>query len=181
MSLVESLVTVFIVAIVLGIMSAMFILLLRSYSTSVAQADLVLSASKMSDVVTKRANQAFDIEPSHSVGGIPYTSDTLTVIFKIASTDSTGSPIPGTFDYSIITADPAGTTHIIEILDANLASSRKSITYLLGEAIMSYHFTYRDADPATSNELFFGVTVAKKIRSSTLTHTLHTYAKLRNK
>ncbi|MBI4415027.1 MAG: hypothetical protein HY566_02190 [Candidatus Kerfeldbacteria bacterium] len=180
-TLVETLFTVLIIAVVLTIASAMFIVLLRTYSLYTIRADLVLSASKIAEEVARNANLAFGVEASRTINSTVYVSGGETVIFTIASIDAGGNMIPGTFDSVVLTADPLDSTRLLEVTDANAASSRQNTTRLLGENVKDYHFSYRDASPTTSNEIFFGVTMAKIFRSSIITHKLNTHAKFRNK
>ncbi len=180
-TIIDTLVTIFVIGLMLSIMSGMLIVLLRSFYYYNTKADLVAAASRMAQRVSINTNLAFDIEPSRTIGGTPYTTDGDTVVLKLAGINSTGDAIPNTFDYVVFTADSSDATHFLEVTDADVASSRKSGAKLIGETLDQYVFAYRDADPASSGDIFFAVTVKKLFRGTPLTHTLHTYAKLRNK
>lgn len=180
-SLLETLLSVFVIAIILTIAGAMLILMLRSYTLYTTRADLVLDASRAADEVTRYANLSYTIEGARTIAGTTYTSGTTTVILRVSSIDSSGDPIANAFDYLVMTESPSGPSQLIEITDPDSSSSRSPVTRLLAEKVQDYHFSYRDASPTSSNDLFFGLTLSTPFRSSVITHTLHTYAKLRNK
>lgn len=179
-SLVEMLVTVFIIALVMSILAEMFLTILRSYTYYDTQGRLVTRASDMAQRLTTYANEAVGIEASRTIAGATYTSDQNTVVLKISSVDAAGNIIANTFDYVAITADPNNNTRLLEITDADATSKRLDISKLFGDTVGEYMFAYQNADPATSHDIFFMVTTQQKAGSTTVHHTIHAYAKLRN-
>ncbi len=174
------LVTIFILALVLTIVTEMFILLLRASSFYERQASLVLGASTMTQRFADVAREARGVEASRTVDGTLHTSDGDTIILRLASTDASGDTIANTFDYFIFTQDPADASRLLEITDADAASARSDATRLLGEHVQEFVFTYTNADPVNAKDVAFALTLRDTVGTSTVTHTLTTYAKLRN-
>lgn len=180
-TMLETVVTMFILAIVLIVVTQMFLVLLRTFNLYTARVHTVQEASDISRRFLDWSNNATAVDTAtHIIGGTNYTTSSSTLVLKEAAIDATGSPIANAYDYVILAPDPANTTRLQEIIIADAASSRKSVTKLLGDSVQEHIFTYRDADPATANDVFFSVTVRRSVSGIAVTHTLHTYAKLRN-
>lgn len=180
-TLIETLVTIALAVIIIGILSSMLWAMFRLFSVYTTRSEL--SASSVSAVahIGEMLYPAHGIETSRTIGGTLYTSNQNTVIIREAALDASGNPLSGASDYIVITRDPLQANRLIEITDADPTSSRHDGTKLLDEAVRDITFTYRDASPATTDVVFFSVTTRKTTQRTTLTHTLNSYAKLRNK
>lgn len=179
------LVTVFIFAIMVGIVFELYLLYVQNFYFYDARAQLVQSASSMAKAVTQNTELANDIEPTWAVtwNNTTYTSNASTLVLKVASIDASGNPIANQYDHIIFASNPTDATQLMEITDANTAggSKRTNIQKQIGNQIKEYIFTYKNADPDTSTDVAFTVTTQKKLERTTAIHTLQTYAKLRNK
>lgn len=180
-SLAESVVTIFLIGVLTSILAGMFILLLRSYYYYSTRSQLIAEASSMIQRIGNNFVSAYGVEPTRAIGVTTYSSDDDSVILKLASIDASGNPISNTFDYLVVSRDPAAPEHLLETTDANAASARSSGTKLFGEHLADIAVLYKDGSPATSNEVLLAVTVSKMVNGTTLSYTLHTHAKLRNK
>lgn len=179
-SILEMMMTVFIIVLVMTIMTSTFISMYNTYSIYSTRGQLLRNTSDMLQSVATYANESFTIATTHTIGGTTYTSDATTVIFQIASIDATGMAMTATYDYIIITIDPTSTTRLLEITDADAASSRKDRTRTFGDGVQQYRFAYRNADPATSNDVYFMVSEKKQTNHTSVSYTNQIYAKLRN-
>lgn len=179
-SLIGQLTSMGIAAIIIAILGGMFIVLMRTYFTFRGQADLITEASTIADRINASANPAIAIEPSRLVGVTTYTTDSDTLVLKLGAVDASSNLIANTYDYVIITPDSADPTRLLEITDANSASVRNSLTKEITSNLRTIGFTYRDAAPSTSNQVGAGLTLEHDVGFTTVHHTLHTYAKLRN-
>lgn len=184
-TMIETLVAVFILVLIVGVVFQMYLMYTQEYYFYDSRARLVQLASDAATELNLVANSATAIEPTWNVAwkGVTYTSDAGTVIFKTASIDTSGNPITGQFDHIIVTPKAGDPTKISEITDANTAggSARANIEKTIGSSVGEYIFTYQNADPATSPNVGLTITMTKALAKTTVTHTLQTYAKLRNK
>ncbi len=184
-TLIETLVAVFLLVVIVVIVFQMYFLYTEDFNFYDARARLVHRASDVATELNLIANSATAVEPSWNVSwkGATYTSNAETVVFKTASIDAAGNPIGGQFDHIVFTPRADDPTQMSEIVDANTAggSARTNIEKTVGNDISEYIFTYQNADPATTPHVSMMVTVSKALRKTTVTHTLQTYAKLRNK
>lgn len=184
-SLIETMVSIFILVIIIGIVFEMYLVYLQDYYLYDTRARLVQVASDIATRVNQDANSATAIESSWNVAwkGTTYTSNTETLVLKTVSIDASGNPIAGQYDHIIITPNATDSTKLSEIVDANTpgGSKRTNIEKTLGSSLVEFILSYQNADPATSSDVGLTVTVSKILQKTTVTHTLQTYAKLRNK
>lgn len=187
-SIIEMLVTIFVFSMIMTIVTAMFFVLLQTYNTNDAQAQLIGNASSIQTRFLADVNGAYGILPSATVGGTAYASGQNAVILRIASLDAQGDPIANTCDAGgtnpcdtvVIVADPNNVSRLLEIVSPNAASARPAATKLLTGNLDQYVFTYRNADAVTSNDVTLTMTLVKSVARSTITHTFRIYGKLRN-
>lgn len=184
-TLIETLVAIFILVLIVGVVFQMYLVYTQDFYFYDTRARLVQLASDTAMELNRAANSATAIESSWNVAwkGVTYTSNAGTVVLKTASIDAAGNPIAGQFDHFILTAQAGDTTKISEIVDANTVggSKRANSEKTIGSSVGEYVFTYQNADPATSPNVGLSITTTKALEKTTVTHTLHTYAKLRNK
>lgn len=180
-SLMETLVTIFLMVVVLGVLFSLFYVLSRSFTLHTVRDELLQSAARITGQIGDTTRPAFGIEASRLISGTTYTSDSDTLILKIAALDASGLPIAGTFDYLVLTPDAAETTRFLEITDADPASSRTDQTRLLGTDVDQVTFLYKNATPALSGTVYASITVSRDLSFVHPSLTLHVDAKLRNK
>ncbi len=184
-TMIETLVAIFILVLIVGIVFQMYLVYTQDFYFYDARARLVQLASDTAMELNRTANSATAIESSWNVAwkGATYTSNAGTVVLKTSSIDAAGNPIAGQFDHIILTAQAGDVTKISEITDANTAggSKRTNSEKTIGSSVGEYVFTYQNADPATSPNVGLAIIMTKVLAKTTVTHTLQTYAKLRNK
>jgi hypothetical protein len=180
-SLAETLVSVFLVAVLLSILSAMFILLLRSYTLYNTKGELLDTASRIIERIGDAIRPAHGIEATRNIGGTLYTSGGQTIILKISSIDATGTPIAGAFDYLVLTPDVGDPTMLVEITDADAASSRRDGMHPMGQHISDIAFLYDTSSPADSTNVYCTLTVSQVAARTLSSFTFHTNATLRNR
>ena len=179
-SILEMMMTMFIIVLVMTIMTSTFISMYNTYSIYSTRGLLLRNTSDMMQSVATYANESFAIATTHVYNGTTYTASPTTAIFQIASINASGAAIATTYDYVIVTVNPANAAQLLEITDADATSSRKDRTRVFGDGVTQYRFSYRNADPATSNDVFFMVTLKKAANHTSITYTNQIYAKLRN-
>lgn len=180
-SILEVLVSIFIIAIIVGILGGMFFVLLRSFLLYSVRDELLTDASRMTDVMADTVRSAYGIEATRTIDTTSFTSGKDTIIVKIASIDQNGDPIPSSFDYMVFTRNGADPTLVRQITDADPASTRKDQDRVLGHNVSDLTFLYKNGTPETSTDVYGSVTVTKNVVRTQPTLTLHYDAKLRNK
>lgn len=187
-TIIEMLVTIFVFSMIMTIVTAMFFVLLQTYNTNDAQAQLIGNASSIQTSFLADINGAYGILPTTTVGGTAYTSGQNAVVLRIASLDEQGDLIVNTCDAAganpcdtaVIAADPNDASRLLEVISPNAASSRPAATKLLTGSLDQYVFTYRNADAVTSSDVTLTLTLVKAVARSTITHTFRIHGKLRN-
>ena len=180
-SILETLVSIFIVTIIVGVLGSMFLVLLRSYVLYSTKGALLVDAARMVDRIGNAVRPSFGIEATRDIESTSYTSDDDTVILKTESLDALGKPISGTFDYVVYTRDQVTPSLLRELIDADPASARRDENRILGDNVEDLTFLYKNGAPADSTNVYVSVTVAKDAADVRPTFTLHLDAKIRNK
>lgn len=180
-TLIETMVSLFIFAIIVSVLGSMFVELLNTYSRYSAKTELAAASATSADRIADAIRLALSVEASHEVDATTYTTDADTLVLKLSAINGIGEPIFGTFDYVIFTPDEeANTARLIEIIDADPASSRKDQTVLLLDALQNITFIYSNVDATLSSELAFEIRQQRIASRSPIRYTSFTYAKLRN-
>ncbi|MFH1171892.1 MAG: prepilin-type N-terminal cleavage/methylation domain-containing protein [bacterium] len=180
-SLAETLVSIFIITVIVGVLTSTLLVLLRSFVLYTTRNELLTDASRVTEQIGSIARPAYGIEASRVISGTTYTSDATSLILKLASINSAGEPIPSVFDYIVFLRDPNNQSTVLEIVDADPASVRADRSQIIGHNVTDFALTYKQATPVTSSNVYATVTVAKKAGNVTPSFSLHVDAKLRNK
>lgn len=180
-SLLETLVTVSIFAIIALVLGGMFLLLMRLFTYSRIRDDVESAASAALVRVTSNLLPAHNVEDARTVDGTLYTTDADTLVLKLAAIDGTGVPMVDVFDYIVITRDSVSPSRLMEIIDADPASSRNDLTRLLADGVADLSFRYDQLASSATTTVTAAITVRKTSGTTSITQSVSTYAKLRNK
>lgn len=181
LTLLEMLQTIGVTAFIVLIVGGMLLVFFRTFYLYSTRSELITRAVETVTLLGDQIALAYSIEASRTIDGTLYQSDEHGLIMKTAALDAAGAPIADVFDYLVVVRDPTNEERLIEITDADPASSRQDSTKLLHDAVIDITFTYRNASPTTTDIVTFTVTTKKTVQRTTLHYALHAHAKLRNK
>src|SRR5258708_5897960 len=141
-SLMEVLVTMG-VAIIAG--SLLITLLVQNNNllyTQTARVSQRLSINDTVALINESIRQASATATSYTVGSVQYTSGASTLVLTFPSIDTSGSVIPNTYDYVVLTKDSVNPAILRRILYPDATSSRSSENRVLSTALSTISFSY---------------------------------------
>ncbi|HCJ52475.1 MAG: hypothetical protein A2898_04360 [Candidatus Kerfeldbacteria bacterium RIFCSPLOWO2_01_FULL_48_11] len=175
------LITIGVLVTLVTLLGPLFINFSRTARDSRVKQELLFEASTIAKRISDTVLPSSRIVQSKSILSQPYLTGSTTVILEALAIDGDGSIIPNTYDYMVLTLDPLDTTKMLRVTDADDTSSRTDRTEVLGSHIEDLTFTYTDTDPENSYDVASTFTISTIAGQRTLTHTLQTHARLRNK
>lgn len=181
LTLIEMLQTIGLTAIIVIIVGGMLLIFFRAFYLYSTRSKLITTAVETVTHIGDELAPAYSLEASRTVGSVAYASDQDSIIVKEAAINAAGTPIADVYDYIVIARDATNPQRLMEIIDADPASSRTDAAKLLHDAVIDVTFTYRDASPTTTDTVTFTVTTRTVVQRTALVYTLHAHAKLRNK
>jgi hypothetical protein len=170
--------------ITIGIMMAMFVALINffvsSNSTFVYQKTFIDTASGASasmNAISQAVRPADQILVSHDFSTGTYQSATSTLVLELPSVNSSGSIVPGKYDYIVFYTTG---TNMYRRIEADAASTRRTGTKLLTSTIHSLTFTYSDTPVSTAKTIGVDIETQATAHSSVLGHHVSEQLRLRN-
>lgn len=176
-TLVEVLITVALFAVLMFAVTQLYIVFGRVIVFQKASIDVALGGSSIMDNIRLAGLQADHIIASHVFSGISYNSGTTTAIFELPSINSSGSIIPGAYDYIGIYSSG---TNAYRIIDTASGSARTGEYKQLTGVLNALSFTYDNPDFTLVTNVTANATTSVVVRGETTQTHLREHIYLRN-
>lgn len=176
-TLIESIIVIFLFALVMLAVTDMYISFNKSYSKQVASINTSLSAAALMDEVQRTTLQANAVVASHVYSGTTYTTSTTTLVLSLPSIDGSGNIVSNKYDYAIFYL--AGST-TYRILDTDASSARAPSSKKLSDVIGSLAYTYNNVTPSSSTMITIDATTTSTAEGQTFQKHLTQQVNLRN-
>lgn len=176
-TLIETIIVVALVSVLMLAIIELFINFNNSYALQNANINNSYSASAFLNETEELSLQADAIVSSKVVSGTTYTTDTSTLILELPSIDASGDTISGVHDYAVIYL---ANSKAYRILQADVASARRSGTKILSDVVNSLTFTFNNVTPASATKISIDVVTQKQVKQKTLQTHLTQTVYLRN-
>lgn len=186
MSLVEILTTLAIFSLIVVITSIFYVNALRTYNEEFVETDLRTNTQTAIGRVANDIKRATGCLENYDIYSATTTPESL-LILKVPGIDSGGNTIYTggeiiVFDYIIYRFDG---NNLIRIVLPDASSNRQSENGVILTNIISGSFSYKPVNPpvtwAEINEVNISISVSKVVRGKTITISLDSSNKLRNK
>lgn len=177
-SLIELVISVGIFILIVLAITALFFTHDTLFSAQQTTVEVIGSASALASDIQVMTQQADQVLSSHAFSGVTYTTSTSTLVLRLPSIDSSGDPIPSTYDY---VAYYATGTSAYRLVDAGAGSVRIPGSKQLSNAITTFTFTYDNINTALVSSVGVDIATEKAAKREEVdTHVSQTVY-LRNK
>lgn len=176
-TLIESIIVIFLFALVMLAVVDMYISFNKSYSKQVASINTSLSAAALMDEVLKMGLQANAVVSSHTYSGTTYNSNGSTLVLSLPSIDASGNILSSKYDYAIFYLS-GSTTY--RVLDVDASSVRPPGSRKLSDVVGELAFTYNNGIPSSATKVTVDATTTSTAESQTFTTHLTQEVNLRN-
>ncbi|MBU1180072.1 type II secretion system GspH family protein [Patescibacteria group bacterium] len=146
-TLIETLLAISIFVVASIIIGSLFISHSKLYGMQEAAGSMKLYKTMFAKHLGETGEAAIIVSPAQTIGGIPYTSTSSTVIFKLPGLDASGDIINGVYDYVVFYRD---TNTLFMETDADASSQRKDIKQKVAGKVDNLIFKYDTASPANA-------------------------------
>lgn len=177
-TLIELLIGLAVFAVLILFLSHFFVSYYDAFNELQSSNEVAKSTGLFINAVSNAVRQADTIVSSKVVSGTTYTSDATTMVLELPSIDASSHVISGTYDYMVFYLN--GST-IHWLIDANVSSSRKSGSQMIGSNISSLVFTYNDPSVTSATKVDVAVTAQKEVKGRVFQNSLNQQVYLRNK
>ncbi|MEK9152239.1 MAG: hypothetical protein AAB692_02640, partial [Patescibacteria group bacterium] len=179
-SLMETMTVIGVMAIVLVMISQIFVASYNTFVQQTARTDNETGAIIAGRTMADYSRGASSIMASQTIGGTVYATGDEVLVLKMPSIDSAGNVIALSYDYAAFAKDPSDATRImVHMLGAS--GSRR----LTGDRLVSAYndvlkFRYNNADPTLANRIQIYLVNKQTKRTTTVVTKSWTAIFLRN-
>lgn len=179
-SLMETIVVIGVMAIIMLVVTQLFILNYQIYAVQNKRADNDTGAVIAAQSISQTVRGASNVETSHVFGGVTHTSSTSELVLKTPAFDAGGNPVVLAYDYVAIYRDGTDATKIFAVTDADPAGAKSDGSRLITAYNASMIFRYNNSDITDANRVSVYLVNTQINRGATLTSRAWTSIFLRN-
>lgn len=150
MTLVETMMGIFIGIILIMIVSFGFIIITRLNQTNAVISNLTTSTDRSIYRITSTIQQSNQILSSTVINSTTYTTSSTVLVLKVPSIDSLGQVIVNSYDTVIYRKNPSNSSELQEITDAQINSIRIDGTHIFSRFVTNLLFRYNNTDVTLS-------------------------------
>lgn len=179
-SLIEALVTIFVSAVLIIVLSQGFVIVLRLNDIQKTVSNLTTHTDRGLRRVSETIMQSKQILASAVISGITYATSSTVLALKVPSIDSSGQLINGSFDTVVYRRNPSSNDQLQEITDGQTGSSRQDGTHIAARFVTNLLFRYNNTDPTAATIVTTFLKTGATVRGTLKESAGQTTVKLRN-
>jgi len=153
MTLADSLITIFILTLVIGTLMGVYFTYNNVIKVQIAYNELNANSTIALNKISKNVRQASSVVDATTINSTNYSTDHDTLILELPSIDSDQKIISNSYDYLVYFIDPADSTKLKSDIEPSVGSSRSSGEGLISEFVESITFNYNETDYLSINEV----------------------------
>ena len=169
-SLLEALVSIGILALILGVLFGTYVAYGRLFLRTQAQDDLLAQTDLALRDIGGLADVSDGLLAQATINGKSYTSSSTTAVLSVPSIDGSGRPIPSAKDYAAVYRDPSNAARLLLTLQPSASSQRPVENKQLSDSLASVNFRYQSASATASTTLGIGLKLTKTVRNDVVTY-----------
>ena len=179
-SLMETIVVIGIMALIMILISQIFVLNYEMFFKQSLRTDNETGAILAARSISQLARGAIAVEASHNFGGTTYTSSDSTLVLKMPAVDGSDNIIGGVFDYAAFYRHPTETTKIFVVVDPGTGSVRQPGTRRITSYNDTLAFRYNAVDITRADRISVLIINQQTRRGATIASRSWTSIFLRN-
>ena len=153
MSLAETLVTIFVLTLIVSTVVGVYLIYHDVFLIQLARNDIKSSNSVGLEKISRSIREATFVVNSKTINSTAYVTDFDTLILELPSFDSDNDIIDNTFDYIVYFIDPTDNSLLKSDLEPDVASSRTGGTKLVTDNLDTLIFNYNHTDYISSSKI----------------------------
>lgn len=181
MSLADSLIAIFILTLIIGVLIGVYLTYNNVIKIQIAYNELNANSTIAISKISKNVRQASRVVDATTINFTNYSTDHDTLILELPSIDSDQEIISDSYDYLVYFIDPADSTKLKSDIEPSGGSSRSSGEGLISEFVESITFNYNETDYLSINEVEIVMVTAQSAGHTEQRMTIQSSVKLRNK
>jgi len=181
MSLTDTLITIFILGIIITVTFSMYMVYNNVFKIQVVQNELSANNTIALSRMTKNIRGATRILATANINSIDYTTDPDTLILELPSIDNDQAILSDKFDNFVYHLDPGDSTKLLLDVEPNVSSSRISKNNLTANYVDSINFNYNNIDFSSADKVEIILSAVKNAGGSERNLVTQSTAEIRNK